>query len=142
MEMSKSPWISKNRNFSGAMMLLCAASNALGQMAASAATYDGTLLAAMLQKPGSKPSTPKGRTTAKAGAAKAAAKAATTKTGAAKNVRPAHHAPLTSLVTGNGFGFATLSPTTGAVTGYWAHPYKYERPHPQYKHATQNEVPD
>lgn len=33
------------------------------------------------------------------------------------------------LVTGNGFGFAVVS-TTGDVTRFYAHPYRYERPNP------------
>ncbi len=41
--------------------------------------------------------------------------------------------PLTSfgatpLVTGNGFGFAVVSPETGKLTKFYAHPYSFERP--------------
>ena len=32
------------------------------------------------------------------------------------------------LVTGNGFGFAVVSPESGAVTKFYAHPYSFERP--------------
>lgn len=35
------------------------------------------------------------------------------------------------LVTGNGFGFAVVSPETGAVTKFYAHPYSFMRPDPQ-----------
>jgi len=35
------------------------------------------------------------------------------------------------LVTGNGFGFAVVSPGSGAVTRFYAHPYSFARPDPQ-----------
>lgn len=35
-----------------------------------------------------------------------------------------------SLVTGNGFGFAVVSPQTAAVTTFYAHPYAFTRPDP------------
>src|SRR3982751_121782 len=35
------------------------------------------------------------------------------------------------LVTGNGFGFAVVSPETGAVTKFYAHPYSFAKPDPQ-----------
>jgi GH15 family glucan-1,4-alpha-glucosidase len=38
----------------------------------------------------------------------------------------------TSLATGNGYGFAVVSPETGKVTGLYAHPYKFVRPNPKY----------
>jgi len=38
----------------------------------------------------------------------------------------------TSLATGNGYGFAVVSPETGAVTAFYAHPYKFVRPNPKY----------
>lgn len=34
----------------------------------------------------------------------------------------------TNLVTGNGFGFAVVSPQTGHVTKFYAHPYSFVRP--------------
>ena len=34
----------------------------------------------------------------------------------------------TPLVTGNGFGFAVVSPETGMLTKFYAHPYSFERP--------------
>ncbi|HEY2468672.1 MAG TPA: glycoside hydrolase family 15 protein [Terracidiphilus sp.] len=36
----------------------------------------------------------------------------------------------TNLVTGNGFGFAVVSPQTGQVTKFYAHPYSFVRPDP------------
>lgn len=39
----------------------------------------------------------------------------------------AHAAPP---VTGNGFGFAVVSPESGAVTKFYAHPYSFMRPDP------------
>ena len=41
--------------------------------------------------------------------------------------------PLTAshLVTGNGYGFAVVSPEDGAVTKFYAHPYSFARPDPQ-----------
>jgi GH15 family glucan-1,4-alpha-glucosidase len=39
-------------------------------------------------------------------------------------------AAATNLVTGNGFGFAVVSPKTGAVTKFYAHPYSFVRPDP------------
>lgn len=36
----------------------------------------------------------------------------------------------TDLVTGNGFGFAVVSPETGRVTKFYAHPYSFTRPDP------------
>src|SRR6185369_15870870 len=35
------------------------------------------------------------------------------------------------LVTGNGYGFAVVSPESGAVTKFYAHPYSFARPDPQ-----------
>jgi hypothetical protein len=35
------------------------------------------------------------------------------------------------LVTGNGFGFAVVSPETGSVTRFYAHPYSFTRPDPK-----------
>jgi len=35
-----------------------------------------------------------------------------------------------SLVTGNGFGFAVVSPETAALTKFYAHPYAFTRPDP------------
>src|ERR1700727_355740 len=37
-------------------------------------------------------------------------------------------AAASHLVTGNGFGFAVVSPETGAVTKFYAHPYSFVRP--------------
>lgn len=37
-------------------------------------------------------------------------------------------AAATNLVTGNGFGFAVVSPATATVTGFYAHPYSFMRP--------------
>lgn len=37
----------------------------------------------------------------------------------------------TPLVTGNGFGFAVMSPETGRLTRFYAHPYSFERPDPK-----------
>jgi hypothetical protein len=37
-------------------------------------------------------------------------------------------ADATNLVTGNGFGFAVVSPETGTVTKFYAHPYSFMRP--------------
>jgi hypothetical protein len=37
----------------------------------------------------------------------------------------------TNLITGNGFGFAVVSPQTAAVTKFYAHPYSFVRPDPQ-----------
>ena len=37
----------------------------------------------------------------------------------------------TNLVTGNGFGFAVVSPQTATVTKFYAHPYSFVRPDPQ-----------
>ncbi|MGE5111990.1 MAG: glycoside hydrolase family 15 protein [Acidobacteriaceae bacterium] len=37
----------------------------------------------------------------------------------------------TPLVTGNGFGFAVVSPQTGALTKFYAHPYSFMRPDPK-----------
>lgn len=34
------------------------------------------------------------------------------------------------LVTGNGFGFAVVSPATGAASKFYAHPYSFARPDP------------
>ena len=39
-------------------------------------------------------------------------------------------AAATNLVTGNGFGFAVVSPETAAVTKFYAHPYSFARPDP------------
>ena len=40
------------------------------------------------------------------------------------------HAFATNLVTGNGFGFAVVSPQTAMVTRFYAHPYSFVRPDP------------
>ena len=40
-------------------------------------------------------------------------------------------AAASHLVTGNGFGFAVVSPDTGAVTSFYTHPYSFVRPDPQ-----------
>ncbi|WP_348262502.1 glycoside hydrolase family 15 protein [Telmatobacter sp. DSM 110680] len=37
----------------------------------------------------------------------------------------------TNLVTGNGFGFAVVSPQTASVTKFYVHPYSFVRPDPQ-----------
>lgn len=37
----------------------------------------------------------------------------------------------TNLVTGNGFGFAVVSPQSATVTKFYAHPYSFVRPDPQ-----------
>jgi hypothetical protein len=37
----------------------------------------------------------------------------------------------TNLVTGNGFGFAVVSPTTGSLTRFYAHPYSFTGPDPR-----------
>lgn len=37
----------------------------------------------------------------------------------------------TNLVSGNGFGFAVVTPQTAAVTRFYAHPYSFVRPDPQ-----------
>ncbi|WP_263352511.1 glycoside hydrolase family 15 protein [Acidicapsa acidisoli] len=34
------------------------------------------------------------------------------------------------LVTGNGFGFAVVSPETATITGFYTHPYSFVRPEP------------
>jgi GH15 family glucan-1,4-alpha-glucosidase len=39
-------------------------------------------------------------------------------------------AAATNLVTGNGFGFAVVSPQTGTATKFYAHPYSFVRPDP------------
>lgn len=39
---------------------------------------------------------------------------------------------LTHLVTGNGFGFAVVSPETATITKFYAHPYSFSRPDPQH----------
>ena len=39
-------------------------------------------------------------------------------------------AAATNLVTGNGFGFAVVSPGTGTVNKFYAHPYSFIRPDP------------
>jgi hypothetical protein len=36
----------------------------------------------------------------------------------------------TNLVTGNGFGFAVVSPESAAITKFYAHPYSFSRPDP------------
>jgi len=41
--------------------------------------------------------------------------------------RPAVAQP-TSLPTGNGFGYAVVDATSGALTGFFAHPYRFMRP--------------
>jgi hypothetical protein len=40
-------------------------------------------------------------------------------------------AAASHLVTGNGFGFAVVSPETGTVTSFYTHPYSFVRPDPQ-----------
>jgi hypothetical protein len=40
-------------------------------------------------------------------------------------------AAASHLVTGNGCGFAVVSPETGTVTKFYAHPYSFVRPDPQ-----------
>jgi GH15 family glucan-1,4-alpha-glucosidase len=40
------------------------------------------------------------------------------------------HAPPTPLVTGNGLGFTVYSFTTQAVSKFYAHPYRFEKPDP------------
>jgi hypothetical protein len=40
-------------------------------------------------------------------------------------------AGATHLVSGNGFGFAVVSPETGTVTKFYAHPYCFARPDPR-----------
>jgi len=40
-------------------------------------------------------------------------------------------AAATNLVTGNGFGFAVVSPQTGGMTKFYAHPYSFSRPDPR-----------
>jgi hypothetical protein len=37
----------------------------------------------------------------------------------------------TNLVTGNGFGFAVVSPETATITKFYAHPYSFSRPDPK-----------
>ena len=37
----------------------------------------------------------------------------------------------TNLVTGNGFGFAVMSPQTATVNKFYAHPYSFARPDPE-----------
>ena len=39
-------------------------------------------------------------------------------------------AAATNLVTGNGFGFAVVSPGIGTVNKFYAHPYSFIRPDP------------
>jgi hypothetical protein len=39
-------------------------------------------------------------------------------------------AASSNLVTGNGFGFAVVSPQTATVTRFYAHPYAFTRPDP------------
>jgi hypothetical protein len=40
-------------------------------------------------------------------------------------------AAATHLVTGNGFGFAVVSPENGTATKFYAHPYSFVRPDPE-----------
>ncbi len=40
-------------------------------------------------------------------------------------------APATHLVTGNGLGFAVVSPQDGTATKFYAHPYSFARPDPE-----------
>jgi hypothetical protein len=40
-------------------------------------------------------------------------------------------ASATNLVTGNGFGFAVVSPDNATVTKFYAHPYSFSRPDPK-----------
>src|SRR5262252_9038810 len=40
-------------------------------------------------------------------------------------------AGATNLVTGNGFGFAVVSPQTAMISKFYAHPYSFARPDPQ-----------
>ena len=44
------------------------------------------------------------------------------------------HSPTvaTNLVTGNGYGFAVVSPETAAITKFYAHPYSFSRPDPRH----------
>ena len=39
-------------------------------------------------------------------------------------------AAASHLVTGNGFGFAVVSPESGSATKFYAHPYSFVRPDP------------
>jgi hypothetical protein len=45
------------------------------------------------------------------------------------------HSPAvaTNLVTGNGFGFAVVSPETATLIKFYAHPYSFSRPDPQHQ---------
>jgi GH15 family glucan-1,4-alpha-glucosidase len=49
----------------------------------------------------------------------------------AKTTPATQSAKLTPLVTGNGFGYAVLSPS-GEITRLYAHPYRFERPNPDF----------
>src|ERR1700677_4326132 len=40
-------------------------------------------------------------------------------------------ATATNLVTGNGFGFAVVSPQTAMVSKFYVHPYSFVRPDPR-----------
>ena len=40
-------------------------------------------------------------------------------------------AAASNLVTGNGFGFAVVSPSTSTVTCFYAHPYSFTQPDPK-----------
>src|ERR1700748_35594 len=40
-------------------------------------------------------------------------------------------AAATNLVTGNGFGFAVVSPQTAMVSKFYVHPYSFVRPDPR-----------
>jgi len=40
-------------------------------------------------------------------------------------------AAASNLVTGNGFGFAVVAPSTGALTSFYTHPYSFMRPDPR-----------
>jgi hypothetical protein len=41
------------------------------------------------------------------------------------------HSAATNLVTGNGFGFAVVSPETAFISKFYAHPFSFVRPDPQ-----------
>lgn len=47
------------------------------------------------------------------------------------NVLASLPAAASNLVTGNGFGFAVVSPSTSTVTCFYAHPYSFAQPDPK-----------
>jgi Glycosyl hydrolases family 15 len=51
-------------------------------------------------------------------------------------------ASATNLVTGNGFGFAVVSPETAVITKFYGHPYSFLRPDPKSQLAEGVETPD